>query len=145
MENMENFTPYTSLAGGILLGISASILRYLNGRIAGISGMIGGILNNPSVTEKMWRLAFIVGLVAGAFVYNHFFPISIQAREGVTTPLLVVGGLLVGFGTSMGSGCTSGHGICGVSRFSLRSLTATAVFLVSGIVTVYVVKHMIGA
>jgi len=142
---MENFTPYTSLAGGILLGISASILMYLNGRIAGISGMIGGILNNPSVTEKMWRLAFIVGLVAGAFVYNHFFPISIQTREGVTTPLLVVGGLLVGFGTSMGSGCTSGHGICGVSRFSLRSLTATAVFLVSGIVTVYVVKHMIGA
>lgn len=142
---MENFTPYTSLAGGILLGISASILMYLNGRIAGISGIISGIFNNPSATEKMWRLAFIVGLIAGAFVYNHFFPISVQPREGVTTALLVVGGLLVGFGTALGSGCTSGHGICGVSRFSLRSITATGVFLISGIVTVYVVKHIIGA
>ena len=142
---MENFTPYTSLAGGILLGISASILMYLNGRIAGISGIISGIFNNPSSTEKMWRLAFIVGLIVGAFVYVYFFPITIQAREGVTTPLLVIGGLLVGFGTAMGSGCTSGHGICGVSRFSLRSITATGVFLMSGIATVYVVKYIIGA
>ena len=142
---MENFTPYASLAGGILIGISASILMYLNGRIAGISGIVGGILNSPYGHEKAWRLAFVVGLVSGAVVYTFFFPIIIAPREHMTTMLLVVGGFIVGAGTAMGGGCTSGHGVCGVSRFSIRSITATMTFLVSGIITVYLAKQFLGA
>lgn len=142
---MENFTPIASLAGGILIGVSASILMFFNGRIAGISGIVAGIFNSPSTIEKMWRFAFVVGLIGGAFVYAHFFPINIEPREHMTTGLLVVGGLIVGFGTAMGGGCTSGHGVCGMSRLSLRSITATMTFLISGIVTVYVINYLIGA
>ena len=142
---MENFTPYLSLAGGALIGISASILMYLNGRIAGISGIVAGVFNASSITEKAWRLAFVIGLVIGGAIYMHFFPITIAPREFMSTELLIVGGLVIGFGTAMGSGCTSGHGICGISRFSLRSLVATATFLLSGIVTVYVFKQIIGS
>ncbi|MBV1952246.1 MAG: YeeE/YedE family protein [Cycloclasticus sp.] len=142
---MENFTPYLSLAGGALIGISASILMYLNGRIAGISGIVAGVFSASSITEKAWRLAFVIGLIIGGAIYMHFFPITIAPREFMSTELLIVGGLVIGFGTAMGSGCTSGHGICGVSRFSLRSLVATATFLLSGIVTVYVFKQIIGS
>jgi uncharacterized membrane protein YedE/YeeE len=142
---MENFTPYASLAGGILIGISASILMYLSGRIAGISGIVSGVFNESSLHEKAWRLAFVIGLIGGAFVYVYFFPIEIAPREHVTTALLVVGGLLVGIGTAMGGGCTSGHGVCGMSRFSLRSIAATMTFLISGIVTVYLVNLFLGA
>ena len=142
---MENFTPYLSLAGGALIGISASILMYLNGRIAGISGIVAGVFSASSITEKAWRLAFVIGLVIGGAIYMHFFPITIAPREFMSTELLIVGGLVIGFGTAMGSGCTSGHGICGISRFSLRSLVATATFLLSGIVTVYVFKQIIGS
>ena len=137
---MENFTPFASACGGILIGISASILMYLNGRIAGISGIISGAFSGSNMFEKLWRIAFLVGLIGGAFIYNLFFPISIAPQENITTGLLIVGGLIIGIGTSMGSGCTSGHGICGVSRFSLRSILATATFLISGIITVYLVK-----
>ncbi len=142
---MENFTPYTSLAGGILLGISASLLMYLNGRVAGISGIVSGLLSNVSVTEKAWRAAFVIGVIGGAAIYAYFFPVVIEPRGHTTTALLVLGGLFVGFGTAMGSGCTSGHGICGISRFSLRSITATMVFLIAGIVTVYIAKLVLGA
>ena len=142
---MENFTPYLSLAGGALIGISASILMYLNGRIAGISGIVAGVFSASSITEKAWRLAFVIGLIIGGAIYMHFFPITIAPREFISTELLIVGGLVIGFGTAMGSGCTSGHGICGISRFSLRSLVATATFLLSGIVTVYVFKQIVGS
>ena len=142
---MENFTPYSSLAGGILIGISASILMYLNGRIAGISGIAADLFNALSLSEKAWRLAFIVGLVGGAFAYAAFFPIDIAPREHMNTGLLIGGGLLIGFGTAMGGGCTSGHGVCGISRFSLRSITATMTFLASGVATVYLVKLFLGA
>jgi len=143
-HTMENFTPYLSLAGGVLIGISASILMYLNGRIAGISGIVAGAFNAPAFAEKAWRLAFVVGLVLGGAIYMHFFPITIAPRESISTGLLVSGGLVIGVGTAMGSGCTSGHGICGVSRFSLRSIVATATFLLSGIITVYVFKQITG-
>ncbi|MEW5008745.1 YeeE/YedE family protein [Cycloclasticus sp. 46_83_sub15_T18] len=142
---MENFTPYSSLAGGILIGISASVLMLLNGRIAGISGIIAGIFNVSALSEKAWRFAFVIGLIAGASVYAYYFPIEIAVREHVSTGLLVIGGLLVGVGTAMGGGCTSGHGICGISRFSLRSITATMTFLLAGITTVYLVNYFIGA
>jgi hypothetical protein len=141
---MENFTPYASLAGGVLIGISASILMYLNGRIAGISGIVSGIFNSPSIHEKAWRLAFVLGLVGGTSAYAYFFPMIIAPREHMTTALMVVGGLLVGIGAAMDGGCTSGHGVCGVSRFSLRSFAATATFLISGIVTVYLVNQWLG-
>jgi len=137
---MENFTPLASALGGILIGISASILMYLNGRIAGISGIISGAFRSSSTFEKLWRLAFLAGLIGGGYIYNLFFPISIVPRESITTAILIIGGITIGIGTSMGSGCTSGHGICGVSRFSLRSILATATFLISGIITVYLVK-----
>ena len=139
---MENFTPYSSLAGGILIGISASILMYLNGRIAGVSGIAADLFNRLSLNEKAWRLAFIVGLVGGAFVYATFFPIDIAPRENMTTGLLIGGGLLIGFGTAMGGGCTSGHGVCGISRFSVRALVATLTFICSGVVTVYLLSFM---
>lgn len=142
---MENFTPYASLAGGILIGVSASILMFLNGRVAGVSGIVAGIFNNPSVSEKAWRFAFVIGLIVGGFAYAYFFPVSIEPREHMTTALLVVGGLIVGFGAAMGGGCTSGHGVCGMSRLSFRSIVATMVFLTSGIVTVYVFKLLVGA
>lgn len=141
---MENFTPYLSLAGGVLIGISVSILMYLNGRIAGISGIVAGVFTAPSFEEKAWRLAFVIGLVLGGAVYMHFFPITIVPREFMSTALLVLGGLVIGVGTAMGNGCTSGHGICGISRFSLRSLVATATFLLSGMITVYVFKQVTG-
>ena len=141
---MENFTPYSSLAGGILIGISASILMLLNGRIAGISGIIAGIFNTSVLSEKAWRFAFVIGLIAGASAYAYYFPIEIAVREHVSMGLLVAGGLLVGVGTAMGGGCTSGHGICGISRFSLRSITATMTFLLAGIATVYLVNYFIG-
>jgi len=137
---MENFTPYASAFGGILIGISASILMYLNGRVAGISGIISGAFSSSSIFEKLWRLAFLAGLIGGGYIYSLFFPISIAPQENITTTLLIIGGITIGIGTSMGSGCTSGHGICGVSRFSLRSILATATFLTSGIITVYLVK-----
>ncbi len=92
---MENFTPYTSLAGGILLGISASLLMYLNGRVAGISGIVSGLLNNVSVTEKAWRAAFVIGVIGGAAIYAYFFPVVIEPREHTTTALLVLGGYLL--------------------------------------------------
>lgn len=142
---MENFTPYSSLAGGILIGISASLLMLLNGRIAGISGIVAGIFNVSALSEKAWRFAFVIGLIAGASVYAYYFPIEIAVREHVSTGLLVIGGLLVGVGTAMGGGCTSGHGICGISRFSLRSITATMTFLLAGITTVYLANYFIGA
>ena len=132
---MENFTPYTSLAGGILIGISASILMLLNGRIAGISGIVSGIFNGSSLHEKLWRLAFVVGLIGGAFVYANYYPVNIEPREHMTTALLVVGGLIVGFGTAMGGGCTSGHGVCGMSRFSTRSWVSTCVFMLVAVIT----------
>lgn len=142
---MENFTPYSALAGGILIGISASILMYLNGRIAGISGIVGGIFNNPSVTEKLWRIAFVCGLILGAFAYNFFFPIEILENDNINTVTLIFGSVIVGFGTAMGGGCTSGHGVCGVSRFSLRSITATVTFLATAMITVYLVNYAVEA
>lgn len=140
---MENFTPYSALAGGILIGISASILMYLNGRIAGISGIVGGIFNNPATTEKLWRIAFICGLILGAFTYNFFFPIEILEHDNINTVTLILGSVIVGFGTAMGDGCTSGHGVCGVSRFSLRSITATVTFLATAMITVYLVNYAV--
>lgn len=140
---MENFTPYSALAGGILIGISVTLLLLFNGRIAGISSILSGtVFANGG--DRLWRFLFLIGLVAGAATYHFFVPDSFSPRSGFPLPLLIIGGLLVGFGTRMGSGCTSGHGICGISRFSRRSLIATCVFMLFGGISVYLVRHIAG-
>ncbi len=141
---MSTFTPASALAGGALIGLAAVLLMRLNGRIAGISGILGGALNGAA-GDRAWRVAFIAGLVLGGtlvFAVTGSPPVT---REGFPIWLLVAGGLLVGFGTRLGSGCTSGHGICGVSRLSPRSLAATATFLFLGGLTATVMALLRGA
>ena len=140
---MENFTPGSSLAGGVVIGLSAVLLMALLGRIAGISGIIGGLLR-PAAGEAGWRLAFLIGLVAGPPLWGaaggSVPPVEITAE----LPILIAGGLLVGAGTAVGGGCTSGHGVCGLARLSPRSLVATLTFMAVGIATVFVTRHAIG-
>lgn len=136
------FTPFASLAGGVLIGLAAAMFVLLNGRIAGISGVLGGLLR-PIKGDVGWRVAFVVGIVASPAVYALFAsvpPPHIDAGWG----MLVLAGLLVGVGTRYGSGCTSGHGVCGLSRLSPRSLVATAAFMGAGFVTAFVVRHLLG-
>lgn len=140
---MENFTPVSALIGGALIGVSASLLLWLNGRIAGISGIAGGLLR-PSKGEIGWRALFLVGLVGGVAIYRLAGG-ELQAIEiNPSISILLIGGLLVGLGTGIGGGCTSGHGVCGMARLSPRSIVATVVFLAVAAVTVYVVRHVIG-
>ena len=140
---MHNFTPLSALAGGVLIGASAVLLLWLNGRIAGISSIAAGILDWRR-GDVLWRLLFLGGLVAGAGLFYALFGDAPVARAEFPVWLLGLGGLLVGFGTSLGSGCTSGHGVCGLGRLSVRSLAATVVFLVTAIVTTFVVRHVFG-
>jgi uncharacterized protein len=141
MIDWLHFTPWASLAGGLLIGTAAAMFLLLNGRIAGISGILGGLLR-PRAGDIGWRVAFMLGLVAAPLLYQLAAPLpAVQVNAG--TALLVVAGLLVGMGTRYGSGCTSGHGVCGLSRLSPRSLVATAAFMVAGFVTVFVVRHLI--
>lgn len=133
------FTPWSALAGGVMIGLAAGMLVLLNGRIAGISGIAGGLLKLVS-GDLGWRLAFLGGLLASALAWQWFDGaphIHVDASFGT----LVVAGLLVGLGTRYAGGCTSGHGVCGLSRFSLRSLVATLVFMAAGFVTVLLVRH----
>jgi uncharacterized protein len=136
---VEDFTPLSGLVGGIMIGAAATLMLWLNGRISGISGITGGLLERrPGIG---WRLAFLVGLVAGPPAYAYLTgPIDITMQASV--PVLVLAGLLVGFGTRLGSGCTSGHGVCGIARLSRRSLAATVVFMCVAIVTVFVTHHV---
>lgn len=137
------FTPWTALAGGVLIGLAAALFVLLNGRIAGISGVLGGLLN-PKRGDIAWRAAFLAGLVGAPLLYALVATIprpQIDAGSGA----LVVAGLLVGVGTRYGAGCTSGHGVCGISRLSPRSLVATAAFMAAGFVTVLVLRHLVGA
>ncbi|WP_226648556.1 YeeE/YedE family protein [Microbulbifer variabilis] len=134
------FTPVTALAGGALIGLASVLLLIFNGRIAGISGVLGGLLEGSSGIG--WRLAFIIGLLAAPLAWQLFAPLPpIKIEAGY--PTLIAAGLLVGFGTRLGSGCTSGHGVCGLSRLSPRSLVATLVFMAAGFATVYVVRHLL--
>jgi uncharacterized membrane protein YedE/YeeE len=139
---MTDFTPFQSLFGGVLIGLSAVLLMALHGRIAGMTGILTGILP-PVASDWRWRAAFLVGAIAAPLLYGlagGAIPFSVP----VATPALVVGGLLVGIGVHFGNGCPSGHGICGLARFSPRSLAAVATFMAAAFVTVYVVRHVIG-
>jgi len=140
---MENFTPVSGFFGGVIIGLAATLLLLVNGRIAGISGIIGGLLA-PKSEETAWRLLFVIGLWIGtlAFMFARGAPFSVMI--GASWPTMLIAGLLVGFGTRLGSGCTSGHAVCGIARFSKRSIIATAVFMGSAIVTVFLMRHVFG-
>lgn len=135
-----HFTPWTSLAGGLIIGTAAAAFVLFNGRIAGISGILGGLLR-PARGDIGWRVAFLLGLAAAPLAYAMFsaLPVATVAADDVT---LTIAGLLVGLGTRYGAGCTSGHGVCGLSRQSPRSLVATAAFMLAGFVTVFVTRHL---
>jgi len=136
----SHFTPWSSLAGGLLIGVAAAMLVLLNGRVAGISGILGGLLA-PRRGETAWRVAFLAGLFAAPLA-TLLFGHTAERRIDADFALLAAAGLLVGAGTSYGSGCTSGHGVCGLSRLSPRSLAATAAFMLAGMATVFAVRHL---
>ena len=136
------FTPWSALAGGVLIGSAAAMLLLLNGRIAGISGIVGGLLR-PVRGDLGWRVAFIAGLLGAPLVYA-LFAVLPQPQIDASHAALLAAGLLVGVGTRFGGGCTSGHGVCGISRLSVRSLVATLAFMGAGFVTVFVLRHGIG-
>lgn len=136
-----SFTPWSALAGGALIGLSATVFVLFNGRIAGISGILGGLLEWPR-GDIAWRIAFLAGLAGAPVLYQQFATMpAVQIEAGF--PALVAAGLLVGVGTRYGSGCTSGHGVCGLSRLSPRSLAATLAFMAAGFLTVFVVRHLL--
>ena len=136
-----HFTPWTSLAGGLLLGLASVLFILLSGRVLGISGILGGLIK-PRAGDTSWRIAFILGLLVAPTVWALFAP-PVAPRIEAGWGVLVLAGLLVGWGTRYGSGCTSGHGVCGLSRLSPRSLVATLAFMGAGFATVLVVRHLI--
>ncbi len=140
--DLVHFTPLASLAGGLLIGVAAALFVLGNGRVAGISGIVGGLINAVR-GERVWRIAFIAGIVAAPWLWRLAAPLPAPVIEA-SSATLIVAGLLVGVGTRYASGCTSGHGVCGLSRGSPRSLVATGAFMAAGFVTVFVVRHLIG-
>ena len=140
---MEHFTPVSAAIGGVLIGISATMLWLANGRIAGISGIVGGLWKARS-DDITWRVVFLIGLIAAPLVYG--WATGSLPRISISVPPLIViaGGLLVGFGTRLGGGCTSGHGVCGLARLSPRSLVATVLFMATAVVTSFLLRHVIG-
>ncbi len=140
---MEDFTPVSGLIGGLLIGLAAALLLLANGRISGISGIVGGLLVPRSRDDVAWRAVFVLGLILGALAYMLATGGAILVRVQASLPVLVVAGLLVGFGTRLGSGCTSGHGLCGIARLSKRSIVATSVFFGVAILTVFLTHHIL--
>jgi uncharacterized protein len=141
--DLLSFTPWTAAAGGVIIGIAAAIFVLVIGRPAGISGIVGGLLR-PNLPDIPWRLAFLAGLVVAPTVYGAFVYLpSIKIEASYST--LIIAGLLVGVGTRYAGGCTSGHGVCGLSRLSPRSLVATLLFMAAGFITVYILRHLISA
>ena len=148
---MENFTPLSATIGGILIGLAATMLLLTQGRIAGISNIVGDLLETNE-DDRLWRILFIAGLIVGSSTYVFFGenisninmnPFQLNDKNHMF--FMILGGLLVGFGSQIGSGCTSGHGVCGLGRFSMRSLTATITFMVTAGITVFVVRSLTGA
>jgi uncharacterized membrane protein YedE/YeeE len=140
---MEHFTPLSGSIGGVLIGLSTTMLWLANGRIAGISGIVGGLWT-AHTGDIAWRIPFVIGLIAAPVLYSMAGGQVPHITVSVPWPLIMIGGLLVGFGTRLGGGCTSGHGVCGIARFSRRSLVATGLFMATAIVTSFILRHLIG-
>ncbi|MBC7684325.1 MAG: YeeE/YedE family protein [Bdellovibrionales bacterium] len=138
----NNFTPWASLAGGVMIGLASTLFLLFNGKIAGISGIVGGLLR-PVRGDVVWRIAFVAGIVIAPLLFSAVRPLPAAEIEA-GYPLLVTAGLLVGMGTRYGSGCTSGHGVCGLSRRSPRSIVATVAFMFAGFATVFIARHVLG-
>ena len=141
---MTDFTPIPALIGGVLIGLSATLLMLLTGRIAGISGIFGGCLT-LGVADRAWRVAFVAGLIAApliAALVGHPLALPVMPRSWL---VIILAGLLTGFGTRLGGGCTSGHGICGLARLSPRSITATVLFMATAVIVVFVMRHIVGS
>jgi uncharacterized protein len=141
---MTNFTPLSAAIGGALIGLSSVLLMLLTGRIAGISGIFGGLLN-PGSNDKSWRIAFIAGLILAPLLAGGIGHAMPAPQLPASWTVIIAAGLLVGFGTRLGGGCTSGHGICGVARLSVRSIAATGIFMLTAIVTVAITRHLFGS
>ncbi|EGR0922257.1 YeeE/YedE family protein [Vibrio parahaemolyticus] len=139
---MLNVIPWESLFGGILLGISATILLLVNGKIAGISGIMNGIMS-PKRGDYSWRLLFAVGMIAGGLISVLMLGVAVPSTANLSLGIVIAAGLLVGIGTRLGNGCTSGHGICGMGRLSKRSIVATCVFMAVAGLTVFVRLHLV--
>ncbi len=139
---MEDFTPISGFTGGLLIGLAVALMLLLNGRVAGISGIVGGLLT-LTLRDTAWRAAFVAGLVLGALAYLSTADQTAPVRVLASLPAILVGGLLVGFGTRLGSGCTSGHGLCGMARLSRRSVVATATFFGVAMLTVFLTRHVL--
>lgn len=140
---MNDFTPIPALVGGALIGVASSLILLTHGKVAGISGIYGGLFRRGT-SDRPFRLAFIAGLIVAGALIRVFFPGAFTTSWRASLPVALAAGLLVGFGTQLGNGCTSGHGVCGISRLSIRSLIATATFIGTGMATVFVVRHVIG-
>lgn len=140
---MTDFDPLASTFGGVLIGAASALLLVANGRIAGISGIVGGLVDRHARGDRPWRLSFLAGLLVGGLVLAWRWPSAFETSTA-SWPVLVAAGLLVGLGSRVGSGCTSGHGICGMSRLSARSIVATVTFMATGMATVAVVRHLLG-
>ena len=144
MIDWAHFTPWTSLMGGLLLGLSSALFILLNGRVLGISGILGGLIP-PKSGDSAWRISFFLGMIASPFLFSLLAPsgLAFPPRIDAGYGLIILSGLLVGIGTRYGSGCTSGHGVCGLSRLSPRSLVATLIFMSVGFLVVYLVRHVL--
>jgi uncharacterized protein len=138
-----SFTPIPSLLGGVILGVAAALYVLLHGRILGVSGIVSGLLH-PTLTDSAWRVSLVLGIISASFLAALFFGIFPVIEIDSDWTVIVIAGLLVGFGANYGSGCTSGHGICGLSRLSPRSLIATLSFMGAGFLTVFILRHLIG-
>lgn len=129
--------------GGILIGLSATLLLLFNGRIAGISGILNGLIQNSRSSDSWWRISFLFGLMGAGALMMHL--LGRETTSAASWPMLVIGGVLVGFGTRMGNGCTSGHGVCGLGRLSKRSFLAVIMFMLTAFITVFITRHIFGA
>ncbi len=138
----QHFTPWLSLCGGLLIGIATALLLLFKGKIAGISGILGGVFRIPK-DDTSWRILFLLGMICASLAYRFIIaPPKIDIKADWL--ILIIAGLLVGFGTRLSGGCTSGHGVCGISRLSMRSIIATLIFMCLGIITVFITRHIIG-
>jgi uncharacterized membrane protein YedE/YeeE len=142
METVTEFTPWASLFGGVLIGMAAILLMMFNGRIAGMTGIVSGLIP-PFATDWSWRAAFIIGAIGAPMVFLGFGG-AVPFAVPLSNTALVIGGLIVGVGVYFGGGCTSGHGVCGMARVSTRSIAATVIFMITCFITVYITRHVLG-